>query len=145
MDLPREILQKENKMLNIEKYKDVIPNMRQANIACCVRSLIKGKCIANCKECKKEALEWLTEEYKEPILDKAEKEYLSAIIEPFIDMVEYIYKGIRYKNDYVIRIDLKSDKSEIYTKSISFPLLEGELMFKGMELNKHYSLEELGL
>lgn len=132
-------------MLNIEKYKDVIPNMKQANIACCVRSLIKGKCIANCKECKKEALEWLTEEYKEPILNKEEKAYLRELIDPFRDMVESIYKGIRYKNDYVIRVDLKFDKSKLYRKSISFPLIEGKLMYRGMEINKFYSLEELGL
>lgn len=135
-------------MLNIEKYKKEIiafAKGKYSNLTL-LQLFMADKTGRNYKEIlNTQVLDWLTEEYKEPILDKAEKEYLSAIIEPFIDMVEYIYKGIRHKNDYVIRIDLKSDKSEIYTRSISFPLLEGELMFKGMELNKYYTLEELGL
>ena len=32
------------------------------------------------------------EEYKEPVLDEKEKEYLSAVIRPFRDRVKYIYK-----------------------------------------------------
>ena len=139
MDLPREILQKENKMLNIEKYKDVIPNMKQANIACCVRSLIKGKCIANCKECKKEALEWLTEEYKEPILDEAEREYLSAVIKPFRKRVEYICKMIGATDAEYILI---STKDNDYA---SLPYFLHNTMYKCMEPMKNYTLEELGL
>ena len=109
-------------MLNIEKYKDVIPNMKQANIACCVRSLIKGKCIANCKECKKEALEWLTEEYKEPILDEAEKEYLSSVIKPFRGRVNYIYKTSCGEKAYFIRIVVRSTILTRGLDSMLFPV-----------------------
>lgn len=90
-------------------------------------------------------LEWMTQPYREPILNGEEAEYLFQVIDPFRDMVESIYKCIRNKNDYVIRVDLKFDKSELYRKSISFPLIEGKLMYRGMETNKFYSLEELGL
>lgn len=129
-------------MLNIEKYKDVIPNMKQANIACCVRSLIKGKCIANCKECKKEALEWLTEEYKEPVLDDVEKAYLRAVIKPFRKNVNYISKiDVNYPafNQFIsIKVN--------HTQCVNLPNFSKKSgMYKGMELNKHYSLEELGL
>lgn len=126
-------------MLNIEKYKDVIPNMKQANIACCVRSLIKGKCIANCKECKKEALEWLTEEYKEPVLDDVEKAYLRAVIKPFRNRIRFIVK-IRYKlfEQEFIYISVEGD-------SITFPPFKLGTKYKGMEVGKPYSLEELGL
>ena len=126
-------------MLNIEKYKDVIPNMKQANIACCVRSLIKGKCIANCKECKKEALEWLTEEYKEPVLDDVEKAYLRAVIKPFRNRIRFIVK-IRYKlfeQDFIY--------ISVEGNSITFPPFKLGTKYKGMEVGKPYSLEELGL
>ena len=89
--------------------------------------------------------EWMAQPYREPILNGEEAEYLIQVIDPFRDMVESIYKCIRNKNDYVIRVDLKFDKSELYRKSISFPLIEGKLMYRGMETNKFYSLEELGL
>lgn len=131
-------------MLNIEKYKDVIPNMKQANIACCVRSLIKGKCIANCKECKKEALEWLTEESKEPVLDDVEKQYLSNIITPFGDRVKYIY--LTQLDDYVyIVIYVKSIRRKTGSEVINLPLFEKCTMYKGMVTDRHYSLKELGL
>lgn len=90
-------------------------------------------------------LNWMAQPYKEPILNDEETVYLRKVIDPFRDMVESIYKASRYKNDCVIRIDLKSDKSGFYPKSIRFPVLEGKLMYKGMEDNKYYSLEELGL
>ena len=131
-------------MLNIEKYKDVIPNMKQANIACCVRSLIKGKCIANCKECKKEALEWLTEEYKEPILDEAEKEYLSSVIKPFRSRVT----GIALcgcPGGRIIRIFVKRFDKRKYIERVELPCFKTRTMYKGMEDYKSYSLEELGL
>lgn len=129
-------------MLNIEKYKDVIPNMKQANIACCVRSLIKGKCIANCKECKKEALEWLTEEYKEPVLDDVEKAYLRAVIKPFRKNVNYISKiDVNYPalNQFIsIKVN--------HTQCVNLPNFSKKSgMYKGMKVNKHYTLEELGL
>lgn len=90
-------------------------------------------------------LDWMAQPYREQILNGEEAEYLLQVIDPFRDMVESIYKGNRYKDDHIIRIDLKSDKSEFYPKSISFPLIEGKLMYKGMEVNKHYTLEELRL
>ena len=131
-------------MLNIEKYKDVIPTMKQASIACCVRSLIKGKCIANCKECKKEALEWLTEEYKEPILDEAEKEYLSSVIKPFRSRVT----GIALcgcPGGRIIRIFVKRFDKRKYIERVELPCFKTGTMYKGMEDYKSYSLEELGL
>ncbi len=133
-------------MLNIEKYKDVIPNMKQANIACCVRSLIKGKCIANCKECKKEALEWLTEEYKEPILDEAEKEYLSSVIKPFRSRVVRICKRDCSVDNYYIKIILKPIDDDSRAEHIELPEFKKDvMMYKGMKADKRYSLEELGL
>lgn len=140
------IKKKENKrktrlMLNIEKYKDNIINADQTDITCCVIDLFhNGKCPHSCKDCKKEAMKWLLSEYKEPVLDDVEKEYLSAVIKPFrkhVTGVRKWFNGI----DYQIIISL--DDCENLCQLPRFPL--SSEMYKGMELDKKYSLKELGL
>lgn len=74
------------------------------------------------------------------ILDKAEKRYLRGIIVPFKDKVICIRKS---KNlietlEY-IAIELKGDSS------ICLPYFEPNTMYKGMKLDKKYTLKELGL
>ncbi len=72
------------------------------------------------------------------ILDKEEKEYLNAVIRPFKDRVNYIAKkGVR--KEY-IQIVLKKDNECFF-----LPYFEKGTMYKGMELNKKYTLKELGL
>ena len=77
--------------------------------------------------------------YQKPqeILDKEEKEYLSAVIRPFRNQVVDIRK---YKFDRLewIEIDLKDG-------GFIFPGFDEGTMYKGMETGKEYSLEELGL
>ncbi len=128
-------------MLNIEKYKEDIQNMSHANITCCVGSLNHGEDCADksCIECKKEALKWLLEEYKEPILDDVEKKYLSAVIKPFRKKVMNVIKIQCREERQCIRIRIcVGDYAEL-------PLFENNTMYKGMEVGKYYTLEELGL
>lgn len=70
------------------------------------------------------------------ILDEEEKEYLSAVIRPFKDRVDYIEK-VENILEY-IAIDLNNER-------LSFPFFDKGTMYKGMELNKKYTLKELGL
>ena len=72
------------------------------------------------------------------ILDEEEKEYLSAVIKPFKGKVKYICK-ISYLAGEFIKIYIRNDSA------ISFPYFKSGTMYKGMELNKKYTLEELGL
>lgn len=128
-------------MLNIEKYKDDILNAAQADITCCVIDLFhNGVCPDNCKDCKKEAMKWLLSEYKEPILDDVEKEYLSAVIKPFRKKVVYIKKNKNSSNgmQYITIVICNDDY-------MYFPYFDDDTMYKGMEVNKEYSLEELDL
>ena len=75
----------------------------------------------------------------EPILDEVERKYLSGVIRPFRDRVNYIMKMNDTDGDY-IRIYLKNNEF------FSLPYFEKDTMYKGMELNKeYYSLEKLGL
>ena len=128
-------------MLNIEKYKEAILNNPQTIINCCVKDLIKHceRC-EDCKECKKRVMKWLLEECKETILDDVEKKYLSEVIKPFRKNVSYIEK-IHSKVDTYDYICVRVNRSEI----MFFPKFEENTMYKGMELGRKYTLEELGL
>lgn len=80
---------------------------------------------------------------KEPILDKKEKEYLSAVIKPFRDRVKciakYYEKGYQYISINVIPI------GKFYNDLIELPRFKVNTMYKGMIPHKEYSLEELGI
>ena len=74
------------------------------------------------------------EEYKEPVLDEKEKEYLSAVID--------MYLGC---NKYCENIFGKiSNKDDVFD-TFSLPYFPKGNMYKGMETGKEYTLEELGL
>lgn len=77
------------------------------------------------------------------ILDKEEKEYLEAVIRPFRYRAKCIKKIIAmditpYAGEEFIIIFLERE-------AISLPFFKKNTMYKGMELNKEYTLEELGL
>ena len=78
-------------------------------------------------------------EIDEPILDETEKRYLSAVIKPFRNEIEYIAKRVSYSFGYYIDIRVKNDDS------ILFPYFKDKRMYKSMEADKEYTLEELGL
>ncbi len=87
-----------------------------------------------------EVCEETWQEYKEEILDKEEKAYLSAVIKPFRNRIKYISKTDKYTHDEE-NIFITIENSD----SIWFPYFKKGTMYKGMELNKKYTLEELGL
>lgn len=93
-----------------------------------------------CKKCLGESLEWLNQEYKDPIIDDVERKYLSAVIKPFREKIEYIRKNkSAYKDKQFISIGFYDDDY------MYFPYLDDDTMYKGMKENKKYSLEELDL
>lgn len=63
-------------MKNIEKYKDEILKYAgyQHSLVCLIYENImkKNDCTGCCSKCKREMIEWLTSEYKEPILTNEE-------------------------------------------------------------------------
>lgn len=86
------------------------------------------------------------EEYKEPILDEKEKEYLSAVIKPFRSRVVYIRKVEAGECNQYISIKVKRyDYEEKSHEYIDMPYFKKDTMYKNMELGKEYNLEELGL
>ena len=73
------------------------------------------------------------------ILDDAEKRYLSAVIKPFRNKVKVISKGYSDLDKEFIVIRCKDGDEAC------LPYFKVGTMYKGMETNKEYSLEELGL
>ena len=87
---------------------------------------------------------WLDMEHKEPILDDAEKQYLSAVIKPFRNRVQYIEKmfedHLLGDQDCYLFIRFNDGNYDM-----NFPVFRESIMYKGMERYKKYTLEELGL
>lgn len=78
--------------------------------------------------------------YHEPILDNEERRYLTNIIRPFKKVVKTITKVDLNSELAFINIHMKNEMD-----NIELPCFMKESMYKGMELNKPYTLEELGL
>ena len=75
------------------------------------------------------------------ILDEKEKEYLSAVIKPFRDSVVAIIKS-QYDDYYeFIQIEVNQEMYEY----VNLPNFKKGVMYKSMEIDKGYTLEELGL
>lgn len=87
---------------------------------------------------------WLDMEHVEPILDDAEREYLSAVIKPFRNRVQYIEKmfedHLLGDQDCYLFIRFNDGNYDM-----NFPVFRESIMYKGMERYKKYTLEELRL
>ena len=82
------------------------------------------------------------EMYHKFILDIGEREYLTNIIRPFKQKVLWVCKqksGSRPSHCFLV-IGLKNAISDIW-----LPPFKANSMYKNMKLDKHYTLEELGL
>lgn len=77
---------------------------------------------------------------KMPILDDVERKYLANVIKPFRNRIKHFYKYPCANGD--------SEAIAAITKDfdyLDFPRFKKGSMYKGMELEKSYTLEELGL
>lgn len=85
---------------------------------------------------------------EESILTASEKEYLSNVIKPFrkkstITIAKYVSDYVA-DEEYII-IWLSNIDNPNIKAIISFPLFKAGEMYRGMEVDKEYSLKELGL
>lgn len=128
-------------MKNIEKYKDIVlENVDACSIDDKLRKMnVSAYCkVYNCEECKERFLNWLLEEYEEPVLDEVERKYLSDVIKPFGHRVSYIVKRLNGSGYYIAIIVNNFDV-------MNLPYFTRNTMYKGMEVNRKYKLKELGL
>lgn len=82
--------------------------------------------------------------FRKPILDDTEREYLKAVFKPFASRIKYVAKqrceGIWVGMEY-IKLLMEDPDGD----STCFPTFKAGTMYKGMNLNKEYTLEELGI
>ena len=126
-------------MLNIERYKNKL-GTKTTELEFEIQLLMGNNPSCDkksCHICRKENIEWLLSEYKEPILTEEEKAYLSEVIKPFRDEVTGILKGDN--GSEFIRISVENDGA------FRLPYFKKGSMYKNMKTNKKYKLEELGL
>lgn len=76
------------------------------------------------------------------ILDEKEKEYLSAVIRPFRDRVADIVKRDDDIYEYIVIAHRCINGEDDY---IYFPFFKKGTMYKGMKVDREYSLKELDL
>lgn len=140
-------------MLNIEKYEN---ELRKYGTAFALTK--KGKpvkcdgfrCIdcAFGASCTIKRMNWLLEEYKEPILTEEEKDYLKAITKIYKGKSGYLERRPVYSKSYscdCICIWIEYIKSKGYSSEVISFIATDELPFRGMEKDKKYTLEELDL
>lgn len=83
---------------------------------------------------------------KPQILDEVEKRYLSNIIRPFRGRVIGIVKiGSHIQEYQYISIRIRSLVPRLSYENINLPYFHSGIMYKGMKVDKYYTLEELGL
>ena len=78
-----------------------------------------------------------------PILTEKEKEYLSAVIKPFKNKVNYIIKQQGFKDDKKLSVEFII----IYVddEKLILPSYDKGTLYKDMKLMEKYTVEDLGL
>lgn len=138
-------------MLNIEKYKDEIEkNLEKLNnntigqyynlmdAMAVVRSNVDGEMES------KSLLDWLCSEYKEPILPDEERKYLKVVFKPFASRIRSVRKVKECDSTEYLEISVKSLIYNSY-EYISLASYLPNTIYKNMEVDEPYTLEELGI
>ena len=126
-------------MNNLEFYKDEIINSSITEVFI--------KYTGRVQHSNRECIGWLCKEHQ--ILDKEEKKYLSNVIRPFANRMVSITKIKDWidedSNFEVLEIALRLPCKIRDMEFVHLPYFEKDTMYKGMELDKEYTLKELGL
>ena len=131
-------------MLNAEKYRDEILVINGKSEVYNARKVL-GTIIGIEPDCilASEVIKWLLSEYNEPILDEVEREYLSALCRPY--EVDSIYKKTTVsKESQCLEICTINTYLNGY-EYIYLPYFNANTMYKGMEVGKYYTPQELGI
>lgn len=141
-------------MKNIEKFSKEISNLvnKGSSLECSIATVSgireEKPCYDQvCKECHNKCIEWMCSEYNEPILSDDEKDIIRSMI--------YVIKKIGCTVKNVTKYDNGCDNEDYicvnYTNEITeyYGIMTTPLFkknkFKGMEYDREYTLEELGL
>ena len=140
-------------MKNIEKYEHEISKLvNEDNVLPCAIATVAGirkekPCYhQECEECHKKCLEWMYLEYKEPILTEEEKTIVESMIDTIFKFgcsIICVAKEHYVDGSFYISISYKNDVIG-HKECITSPCLNND-KFKGMEPERGYTLEELGI
>jgi hypothetical protein len=146
--IPEEKKEKEMKETNLQHYKEELKKMfnenytEPGNIVFKIKKEIDESIETDCyySSYTNDILDWMARPYEEKILDDVERKYLSEVIRPFRKKVKHI----------AIWDTCNGSKQFVHIKlydedCINLPNFKPNAMYKGMELHKEYTLEELGL
>lgn len=145
-------------MKNIEKYEK---ELRKSGV---YFALTKEGSPVNCEDiycvdcafnvgCVIKRMNWLLEEYKEPILTEKEKSYLKNAIEPIREEIACVVKCYWASDDsghaiYAVRVlrrnPIFGESDRVLLDFLTTEETE-DMSFKNMELKRKYTIEELGL
>lgn len=147
MYIPKEKKEKDMKETNLEHYKEDLKEILKINFDNPRGTIRKIREKFGCQIKVKSGeyatdaiLEWMAQPYKEPILDKVEREYLKAVIRPFRNKIDTISKFQTWDDSsQYIYIGMKDRRWS------NLPCFPKGTMYKGMKAGKHYTLKELGL
>ena len=142
-------------MKNKEYYKDQIIELlcESLDVAVDINTgkpcACEGFRCANCafngyEPCANAFMDWLNQEHKERVLTQEEKQYLEAILRPFKDRVTSITKTTFFNCYADLFIDVTSI-AESVSDDFSLPIFGKNDAYLGMEFDREYTLEELGL
>ena len=140
------------KMLNEHCYECALLNVRKnfdKPASCMISDSAKygsKEFKEMCDKCLSESLEWLNEEYQEPILDDDEKDIIKEMLDVILKFgceIDYIIKNDDGNGKAYILLSY-SNKLTGYSDGITTPWFKND-KFKGMEIGKEYKLEDLGL
>lgn len=132
---------------NLEHYKKELEKIFNEGLLSPsdVFDKVKTNCDSNIRSCcwttyTRDILEWMSQPYKESILNDTEKEYLADVIRPFREKVNTISKFHSW-DDSSQYIYIETEDNHFAT----LPVFPKGTMYKGMKEMKHYTLEELDL
>ena len=98
------------------------------------------------------AIQWEDEEptrisdiYNPPVLNDAEREYLEMVLKPFHENVAYVEKVHYYSMNGDTSFSLAFLFIKLHDGKLEFPNFDSRKMYLGMEFNKKYKLDELGI
>lgn len=98
------------------------------------------------------AIKWEDEEptlisdiYNPQVLDNAEREYLKTVLKPFHENVAYVEKVHCYPMNGNTSSSLAFLFIKLHDGKLEFPNFDSRKMYLGMELNKKYKMDELGI
>ena len=139
-------------MKNIEKYEHEISKLvNEGNSLSCAiaisAGISNGNCFGcKCSDCHKKCLDWMCEDYKEQILSDDEKDIIKPMIDTILKFgcsIICVAKEHYVDGSFYISISYKNDVIG-HKECITSPCFNND-KFKGMEPEKGYTLEELGI